>query len=123
MPALNWWFGATAAVTPQKRQCENERLSPAWTAVEAAAAPSRWDVRRQSQERCRKSSLYWKFSTVRQSIGIEYRTDNWVQTDKVVELSTNRQSSGIEYRTDNELQTDKVVELSTVPTIEYKPTK
>jgi len=29
MPADNWRFGATAAVTPQKRQCENERLSPA----------------------------------------------------------------------------------------------
>jgi len=27
--AANWRFGATAAVTPQKRQCENERLSPA----------------------------------------------------------------------------------------------
>ena len=26
MPAANWRFGATAAVTPQKRQCVNERL-------------------------------------------------------------------------------------------------
>ena len=25
-PADNWRFGATEAVTPQKRQCENERL-------------------------------------------------------------------------------------------------
>ena len=25
----NWRFGATAALTPQKRQWENERLSPA----------------------------------------------------------------------------------------------
>ena len=29
MPATNWRFGATAAVAPQKRQCEIERLSPA----------------------------------------------------------------------------------------------
>ena len=29
MPAPNWWFGATAAVRPQKRQWEIERLSPA----------------------------------------------------------------------------------------------
>ena len=29
MPADNWRFGATAAVTPQKGQYENERLSPA----------------------------------------------------------------------------------------------
>gem|GEM_PF-3676735 len=27
--AANWRIGATAAVTPQKRQCEIERLSPA----------------------------------------------------------------------------------------------
>ena len=26
MPACNGRFGATAAVAPQKRQCENERL-------------------------------------------------------------------------------------------------
>ena len=44
MPAYNWRFGATAAVTPRKRQCVNERLSPAETVVEAAAAPSRSDV-------------------------------------------------------------------------------
>jgi len=42
--AYNGRFGATAAVCPQKRQCEIERLSPAETVVEAAAAPSRWDV-------------------------------------------------------------------------------
>ena len=29
MPAANMRFGATAAVAPRKRQCENERLSPA----------------------------------------------------------------------------------------------
>ena len=26
MPAANWRFGATAVVTPQKRQCEIESL-------------------------------------------------------------------------------------------------
>ena len=40
----NMRFGATAAVTPRKRQCIDERLSPAWTVVEAAAAPSRQNV-------------------------------------------------------------------------------
>jgi len=29
MPAHNGRFGVMAAVAPQKRQCENERLSPA----------------------------------------------------------------------------------------------
>ena len=36
--------GATAAVAPQKRQCEIERLYPAGSLVGAAAAPSRSDV-------------------------------------------------------------------------------
>jgi len=27
MAAANWRFGAAAALTPRKRQCENERLS------------------------------------------------------------------------------------------------
>jgi len=39
----HWRFGATAAVTPQKRQCEIETLYPAASSVEAATAPSRWD--------------------------------------------------------------------------------
>jgi len=45
-PAPNWRFGATAAVAPQKRQCKFETLYPAGSLVEAAATPSRWDVRR-----------------------------------------------------------------------------
>ena len=44
MPALNGRFGVMAAVAPQKRQCEIERLSPAGSLVEAATTPSRWDV-------------------------------------------------------------------------------
>jgi len=43
-PAYNERFGATAAVTPQKRLCVIERLSPATKVVEAAAAPSRHPV-------------------------------------------------------------------------------
>jgi len=40
-PAHNWRFGVMAAVTPQKRQCENERFSPARTFVKPPPAPSR----------------------------------------------------------------------------------
>ena len=50
MPAYNWRFGAMAAVTPQKGQCGNEHLYPAETFVEAATAPSRWDVVRHPAE-------------------------------------------------------------------------
>jgi len=40
----NGRFGVMAAVAPRKRQCENERLCPAGSFVEAATSPSRWDV-------------------------------------------------------------------------------
>ena len=47
MPADNGRFGVMAAVAPQKRQCENERLYPAGSLVEAATTtPSCWDVSR-----------------------------------------------------------------------------
>jgi len=42
--AYNERFGATAAVTPQKRQCVIESLYPAGSVVEAAASPSRRHV-------------------------------------------------------------------------------
>jgi len=54
MPAANWRFGATAAVTPQKRQCGNERLYPAGSVVEAATTPSRLDVV------CKPAKARWK---------------------------------------------------------------
>ena len=37
-------FHAMAAVAPQQRQCKFETLYPAGSSVEAATAPSRWDV-------------------------------------------------------------------------------
>ena len=43
-PAANARFGATAAVTPQKKQCENENLYPAASVVEAATSQSLLDV-------------------------------------------------------------------------------
>ena len=45
MPAYNGRFGAMAAVTPQKMQYEFGSYYPAGSSVEAATAPSRWDVR------------------------------------------------------------------------------
>jgi len=42
--ADNGRFGAMAAVTPQTILCEIARYSPAASSVEAATAPSRWDV-------------------------------------------------------------------------------
>ena len=44
--ASNGRFGAMAAVSPQTILCEIERYSPAASSVEAATAPSRWDVKR-----------------------------------------------------------------------------
>jgi hypothetical protein len=44
MPSPNGRFGAMAAVTPQTILCEIERYYPAGSSVEAATAPSRWDV-------------------------------------------------------------------------------
>ena len=44
MPACNGRFGAMAAVTPQTILCEIERYYPAGSSVEAATAPSRFDV-------------------------------------------------------------------------------
>jgi len=44
MPAANGRFGVMAAVPPRTRQCKFESLYPAGSSVEAAAAPSRWDV-------------------------------------------------------------------------------
>jgi len=44
MPAHNWRFGATAAVTPRKRQYEFETLYPAGSSAGAATTPNRWDV-------------------------------------------------------------------------------
>jgi len=44
MPACNGRFGAMAAVTPQTILCKLERYYPAASSVEAATAPSRWDV-------------------------------------------------------------------------------
>jgi hypothetical protein len=40
-PAANERFGASGGVTPQKRQCENESLQPATTAVSPPPSPSR----------------------------------------------------------------------------------
>ena len=45
--AANGRFGAMAAVTPQKMQYEFGSYYPAASSVEAATAPSRFDVRRQ----------------------------------------------------------------------------
>jgi len=45
MAAANGRFGTMAAVIPQTILCEIERYSPAASSVEAATAPSRWDVR------------------------------------------------------------------------------
>ena len=44
MPAPNGRFGAMAAVSPQTILCEIARYYPAGSSVEAATAPSRWDV-------------------------------------------------------------------------------
>jgi len=44
MPACNWRFGASGAVTPQTILWEIERYYPAASAVKAPPAPSRWDV-------------------------------------------------------------------------------
>ena len=46
MPSHNGRFGAMAAATPQKRQCEFESLYPAGSSVEAATTPSRHHVSR-----------------------------------------------------------------------------
>ena len=48
LPSVLLRGGVMAAVTPQKLQCENERLSPAGSVVGAATTPSRWDVGRNS---------------------------------------------------------------------------
>jgi len=45
MPADNGRFGTMAAVIPQTILCEFARYYPAASSVEAATAPSRWDVR------------------------------------------------------------------------------
>ena len=47
MPAANGRFGTMAAVSPQTILCEFARYYPAGSSVEAATAPSRWDVMRQ----------------------------------------------------------------------------
>ena len=44
MPAPNGRFGAMATVSPQTILCEIARYYPAGSSVEAATAPSRWDV-------------------------------------------------------------------------------
>ena len=44
MPALNERFGTMAAVIPQTILWEIARYYPAASSVEAATAPSRWDV-------------------------------------------------------------------------------
>ena len=49
--SCNGRFGVMAAVAPQKRQCENERLYPAESVVEAATTPSRWDVSGKAEAR------------------------------------------------------------------------
>ena len=46
MASHNGRFGAMAAVTPQKMQYEFGSYYPAGSSVEAATAPSRWDVSR-----------------------------------------------------------------------------
>ena len=45
-PAYNGRFGTMAAVIPQTILCEFARYYPAASLVEAATAPSRFDVRR-----------------------------------------------------------------------------
>ena len=44
MPAHNWRFGASGAVTPQTILWEIQRYYPATSFVEAPPASSRWDV-------------------------------------------------------------------------------
>jgi len=44
MPACNGRFGTMAAVSPQTILWEIARYYPAASSVEAATAPSRWDV-------------------------------------------------------------------------------
>jgi hypothetical protein len=44
--SANWRFGAMAAVRPQTILWEIQRYYPAASFVEAATAPSRWDVSR-----------------------------------------------------------------------------
>ncbi|MCL1867599.1 MAG: hypothetical protein FWF72_01435 [Paludibacter sp.] len=44
MASHNGRFGTMAAVIPQTILCEIARYSPAASSVEAATAPSRWDV-------------------------------------------------------------------------------
>ena len=44
--AANGRFGAMAAVIPQTILCEFSRYSPAGSSVEAATAPSHWNVSR-----------------------------------------------------------------------------
>ena len=48
--AYNERFGTMAAVTPQTILWEFQRYYPAASSVEAATAPSRWDVRRQQAD-------------------------------------------------------------------------
>ena len=57
--AANGRFGAMAAVTPQTILCEIERYYPAASSVEAATAPSRWDVAR------KRATAQW---TIKQEI-------------------------------------------------------
>jgi hypothetical protein len=49
--ASNGRFGAMAALAPQKRQCELGSYYSARSVVEAATAPSRWDVVGKPRER------------------------------------------------------------------------
>jgi len=52
--ATNGRFGAMAAVAPQQRQCELGSYYPAGASVEAATAPSRWDVSGNAGQRSAK---------------------------------------------------------------------
>ena len=56
-PSANGRFGAMAAVSPQTILWEIARYSPAGSSVEAATAPSRWDVIRKRGYRAMDKSV------------------------------------------------------------------
>ena len=62
--APNGRFGAMAAVSPQTILWEIGRYSPAGSSVEAATAPSRWDVR------CKRTTARW--SVTQKRLSVEY---------------------------------------------------
>ena len=76
LPASNGRFGAMAAVSPQTILCEIARYYPAGSSVEAATAPSRWDVvgnrRKQQRNLQAKKGQFLGLRTKQSS-----RTEKW----------------------------------------------